>query len=64
MQPWRDHRESKRDRRPRGKTPVPSRRHRTSGGQHQMAALAHRFAHGDIDEDEYKRRLAVLRGSR
>lgn len=24
--------------------------------------LAERFAHGEIDEDEYRRRLAVLRG--
>lgn len=27
-------------------------------------ALARRFARGDIDEDEYRRRLEVLRGSR
>ena len=26
--------------------------------------LAHRFAHGEIDEDEYRRRVAILREQR
>jgi putative membrane protein len=43
------------------------------GSQHEGAssvatgpedALAHRFAHGEIDEDEYRRRIAILREHR
>jgi putative membrane protein len=33
----------------------------TGGHHHGAASLARRFAAGDIDEDEYRRRLAVLR---
>jgi putative membrane protein len=38
----------------------------TTGGTQQAAPeriLAERFARGDIDEDEYQRRLGVLRGA-
>ena len=36
-----------------------------SGGGHRAeATLADRFAHGDIDEDEYRARLDALRGER
>ena len=34
------------------------------GGHGAEATLARRFAVGDIDEDEYERRLDVLRGER
>ena len=36
-----------------------------NGGSHRAeATLASRFAHGDIDEDEYQSRLDTLRGER
>ena len=37
------------------------RGHRYKGVSEQLLAI--RFAHGEIDESEYRQRLAVLRGS-
>ncbi|OKJ29819.1 hypothetical protein AMK22_26980 [Streptomyces sp. CB01580] len=34
------------------------------GGRRAEDLLAERFAHGEIDEDEYRRRLTVLREQR
>jgi putative membrane protein len=43
---------------------VRSFRNRGAGGAPPEEALARRFARGEIDEDEYRRRLAALRASR
>ncbi|WP_369193025.1 SHOCT domain-containing protein [Streptomyces djakartensis] len=38
----------------------PRRRQDAAGGDSPIAVLGHRFASGEIDEDEYWRRLSVL----
>ncbi|MFB7918866.1 SHOCT domain-containing protein [Streptomyces sp. NPDC056061] len=47
-----------------GNRPAPPVDEERWGGRRAEELLAERFARGEIDEDEYKRRLAVLRDRR